>query len=762
MRFPTGMLFSFLICLGRLAAQAEDPAALLAKADAMALSALVARADGLAEQKQFGRAVLLRREIVSDLAPADEKTMTALGFVKDGTGWHRDANVAVFDKDAKGDAKVIKKLDADWEKAQKEIAKAYEKAAVALQAAGQQEPAMTAWKRLARFRPGDPKAAAAMQLLGFDGVTGTPDDLAILRKSRAIRLAAEFLVARTVTVTPIQGRQHPIFEKAKVAAHGFATDHFEFWGTLPDDKLQLAAQWAERALLLSRTLFGTADGTPWQPKQVLQFCWVNNRQTYQQVIDAHGSMLGDKERVRFLRDDVELCFVPFGREFGRLLLNKSNGDEELLDQTVRGVLQDAAQFKADGLWEGIGHAICGMFFGKTLTFFVEQQKGRTVTSWQPRPLVPDMKVWMEIAAESAWSKNDTPTSRLVVLSGAKFTNEERVKAWAIADYLFRTRPELLAELEASRPQSGSDAGEVEANFRKRTQMDTRAIDDQWRKYFGKGEALRAAAAAPPRGTKDEVAAAKAIVTAINEARASADRGPIGYYVSDAADVKAALAYVDARGKAEKEAQKVPKVPVAMPTKPECIGRTVLLSEGADPSAAVAQWLLAPGSRDILLHPGRILLGASKTKQAMALDLAEPAKATTLGLPLTWPRDKQTNVPASCAVNQLPIWLQEMLVAKGKQSDATVGMPVSLHFARELLPTEIASVTCTLTADRGEVEGVFACAQRDGIPAEVAQGCFVFVPLEPLPKNRVLKVEWTVPPMLLQKREKFAPVSFTLQ
>jgi hypothetical protein len=756
------LLVTILACAGRLAAQGEDPAALLAKADAMALSALVARADGLAEQKQFGRAVLLRREIVSDFAPGDEKAMTALGFVKDGTGWHRDANVAVFDKDAKGDAKVIKKLDADWDKAQKEIAKAYEKAANALQAAGQQEPAMTAWKRLARFRPGDPKAAAAMQLLGFDGVTGTPDDLAILRKSRAIRLAAEFLVARTVVVTPIQGRQHPIFEKTKVAAHGFATDHFEFWGTIPDDKLQLAAQWAERSLLLSRTLFGVAGGAPWQPKQVLQFCWVHNRQTYQQVIDAHGSLLGDKERVRFLRDDVELCFVPFGRDFCRLLLNKSNGDEELLDQTVRGVLQDAAQLKADGLWEGIGHAICGIFFGKTLTFFVEQQKGRTVTTWQPRPLVPDMKVWMEIAAESAWSKNDTPTSRLVVLSGAKFTNEERVKAWAIADYLFRTRPELLVELEASRPQSGSDAGEVEANFRKRTQMDTRAIDDQWRKYFGKGEALRAAAAAAPRGSKEEVAAAKSIVAAVNETRAAADRGPIGYYVSDTADFKAALGYVDAMGKAEKEAQKVPKVAVVMPTQPECVGRSVLLFAGTDQGAAIAQWMLAPGARDILLHPGRILLGASKTKQAIALDLSEPAKPTTTGLPLTWPRDKQTNVPASCTVSQLPGWLQEMLAAKGKSADAVVGMPLSLHFSRELLPTEISSVTCSLTADRGELDGLLACAQRDGIPAEVAQGCFVFVPLEPLPKNRVLKVEWSVPPMLLQKREKFAPVTFTLQ
>src|SRR5262249_22798514 len=163
---------------------------------------------------------------------------------------------------------------------------------------------------------------------------------------------------------------------------------------------------------------------------------------------------------------------------------------------------------------------------------------------KPRPLVPDIKAWMEIAAEAAWSKSDTPTSRLCVLSAASFTNEERVKAWAMADYLLRLQPDVLLELDASRQRAGTSAPAVEEEVRRRTQGDMRKLDDDWRGYWGRGQALRAAMAAPPRGSKEEVQGAQAIANAINEARAAAERGPLGFYVADGQDVQAAQKWLD--------------------------------------------------------------------------------------------------------------------------------------------------------------------------------------------------------------------------
>jgi tetratricopeptide (TPR) repeat protein len=762
-RFALALLFA----AAPLCAQGEDPMALLKKADDAAVAAMHARADALAELKQYARALALRQEIVGEFAPGDEKALTALGFVNDGTAWHRDVNKIVLDRDLKADAKV-KKLDADWERTQKDLAKNYEKAATALSGAGQQQQAIAAWRRLLRFRPGDPKAASAMQLLGFEGFSGTAQELALLRKSRAIRQSVEFLQNRTVPVTPIQGTL-PLFDAAKVAAKGFRTEHFEVWGALPDEKLQLCAQWAERSLLLARTLFGTSSGEPWQPKRILPFCWVNDRKTYQQVLEAHKAQFEGKDRLKFLEEDVALAFVYAGPGAGhgstgaeglhRLLVNTTRSDDELIDQTVRGVVQDGTLFTADGLWEGIGHAMCGFFFNRTLTFFIEQAHGRTATGWQPRPLMPDLKIWMEIAAESAWAKNDTPAARLVVLQGAKFTNEERVKAWAMVDWLLRSAPELLLDLEASKPKQNNDPAAVEQEFQRLAKLPTRQLDEQWRDYWGKGQALRAAMAAPPRGNKEEVAGAKAVATAIDEARAAADCGPLGWYYADNGDVQSALKWLESSGRAAAQPPKADAAPP--PAQPECVGRSVLLAPTTDPAAAVAQWVASPPTRDLLLHPGRILIGASKGKAGIALDLAEPAQPTTRGLPLTWPRAHQT-VPAACAVGLLPPWLRELLQQKGRQPGDEVGMPVSLHFHRELPPTEISAVSCRLTADREEVDGVFACVQRDGPPSEAANGCFVFVPLEPLKKNRMLAVEWTVPPNLLEKRQRFPRVEFAVQ
>ena len=50
-------------------------------------------------------------------------------------------------------------------------------------------------------------------------------------------------------------------------------------------------------------------------------------------------------------------------------------------------------------------------------------------------------------------------------------------------------------------------------FQRRAQMPTRKLDDDWRDYWGKGQALRAAMQAQPKGGKDELAGAKKVLDA---------------------------------------------------------------------------------------------------------------------------------------------------------------------------------------------------------------------------------------------------------
>ena len=743
-------------------AHAQDTAdtaadALAAKATADVVAAYHARADALAAQKQFGRALQLRRELIQEWAPGDARALKALGFVDVGSTWRRDANIVVFDRDQKGDAKVLKKLDQDWTRTQKELIKGVEQAAQALTAAGVADRALVFWRRLLRLKPGDARATAALRLPTFDGVAGTPDELRIVRRGRAITQAVAFLKQWEPRLAPIE-REHPVLKKAGLACGCVQSDHFTVFGTIPPDKLLLAARFAERALLLSRVLFGTAGGAVFEPRLVRNIVCCGDKGSYHRVLDTCADQFG-KERLAFLKEYVELAFVDVDGDVQRVYALTKGGDDLLVDVISRGVVQDAAGFKSDGLWEGLGHATCGFLFDRTLSFFVEQQHGRTVTAWQPKPLLPDMASWRDIATESAWAKNDTPTAQLVLLDGAKFSNEERVKAWSMADYLLRDRPELLLQLDAIRTPEVKDPLAVEAAFRAAAGVDLRELDARWRDYWGKGEALRSAMAAAPAGVAADVDAARPVSWAIDAARAQADVAPAGFVLADSADCKTAFDWVDQMAKWENDRKDPKRKDLPPPSPPVSLGATVLLQQDGDAVAAVAAWMAQPVVRDFLLHPGRDILAVTVRKQGIALDLTVPLSAVERGLPQPWPRPGQSGVPGQVAVKALGPAVVAALAAAGVGADETVGMPVTLHFRRELAAEFAREVACRLRVGGLERPGVLVPLQD--VEGLRAPGCFAFVPRAPLPAGEV-EVQWTLPKSMLKKNEVFPRVSFTAQ
>src|SRR5687768_13064165 len=88
---------------------------------ARAVTGLHTLADAYQAQRQHARALALRRELWLEYAEDDEKARDKCGFVKVGTAWRIDAGKLVIDKNLTGDAKVIKKLDQDVAKLEKEL-----------------------------------------------------------------------------------------------------------------------------------------------------------------------------------------------------------------------------------------------------------------------------------------------------------------------------------------------------------------------------------------------------------------------------------------------------------------------------------------------------------------------------------------------------------------------------------------------------------------------------------------------------------------
>ncbi|MGB3969698.1 MAG: hypothetical protein WBO45_23385 [Planctomycetota bacterium] len=747
---------------------AQDAGALTAREDkliAKAVPALHALADALQAQRQHLRALGLRQSIWLDYAENDDKAREKCGFVKVGDLWRKDVARLVLDKNLTPDAKAMKKIEQDWQNLKKDLLAEHRALGAGWQQAGDAARAGRHWRRVLDLQPGDKEAASALALQGFEGFAGSATELAMLRRARTIRTACDWL-NRTAFPVADEAGKHALLTAAKVEHIGVRSEHFAVWGNLPPADLRQIAADCERALLLAHTLLGTWRGSVFVPARRRDMVFVHQPAQYAAILDQCASQF-EAARLQFLKGEVDQAFVEHGGR--QLRLHKAHlGIEASRDQAVRGVVQDAVGVYTEGLYEGLGHAACGFLFGRTLTFLVEQQKAKTVASFQPRMLAPDMATWMKIAEESAWAKSDTRTSELVLLSAARFTTEQRVKAWAMCHYLMHWRPDLLHQLDQSQNKDIRTPPEVETEFMRRTTVDLRKVDHDWREFWGRGGELRKAMAAevvpadekaPDRAPKLR---ARSVVDAVNAARAAAMRGPAGFFVTASADVATAIKFDEQLGKAEAERSKKPKENIALPAAPACIGRTVLWSRQQEPVAAVAEWLLRPSARDLLLHPGRELFGGSTCPSVCVLDAALPGLPTTTGLPLCWPRDGQRDVPASVAVSALGPRAIAALVAAGKQPSDTVGIPVSLHFARAIDPAVLAKVGCRVWSGNHElvvVPVVYGGGADDG---DGADGVVAFVPLVALPAKSRVEVTWELPPGFLGKDETFPIVGFAVQ
>ena len=740
-----------------------------------ATSGLHAVADALQDQKQHGRALALRREIWLDYDEHDQQARERSGFVRVGALWRKDDNKLVLDRDLKARRSKLRRIDRDLDKLCKQLLAEHRAIAEGWAALGDAERAAVHWRRVLRFQPGDEAAARALAIREFEGFTGSATELQMLRRGRAIRGAVDWLNRQSFPVEPLRERRLDLLEQASIAHVGVQSEFFTVWGSLPIDQLETIACDCERSLLLAHTLFAVSGGQVFTPARRRNLVFCADQAQYEAAMAVVENQFSP-ERFRFLRDEVDQCFVEHGGE--SLRLHKVVDQFAVArDQAVRGVMQDAVGVLAEGMWEGIGHAACGFLFGRTLTFLLEQQSQRTSADWTPKTLAPDLDVWMQIAQESAWAKSDTRTSELVLISAARFTTEQRVKAWAICHYLVHWRPHYVRELDRSRGHAIHTAPDVEAEFLRRTGYELPKIDLQWRAFWARGDELRAAMARDPvSGDEGEsrrtIERSRALVDAVNAHRAAGRVGPIGYFLDANSDFAAVRSYRKALQKARREQQKRDRQqrkgrkvePVEMPRPPAAIDRTVLFSTAAEPLAAVRGWMMRPDLRDQLLHPGRDLLAVPADGGGLLLGTALPAQPTLRGLPITWPRDRQRAVPGSARAGDLGRRAMAALGSAGLAPDDVVGAPLTLHFARRIKPAVLEGVQATAFDGNRPIAGVVVAYGQplpDGAP-ESADGCVAFLPLKPLRAGARVEVRWQLPSVVLPKGLQMAAVVFTVE
>ncbi|MEC9047857.1 MAG: hypothetical protein VYA51_07575 [Planctomycetota bacterium] len=755
------MIFSFA------AAAAAQDATTLALREAALIKDAVVRLHGVADalqgQKQHARALTLRRTIWMDYDEDDQRAREKSGFVQVGRLWRVDEAALVLDRDLKAKRSKLRKIERDLAKLEKSLLAEHRALAAGWTKLDEPDRAARHWRRVLAMAPGDPAAAAALSIREFEGFTGTADELRMLRRGRAIHLASDWLIRTEFDVQEMVDARLPLLEAAGVEHAGVRTEHFQVWGALPLETLMTLAQDCERSLLLFRTWFGVASGSVAQPKRLRNLVFVQNQSQYAATMEVcRGAFSAD--RFAFLRDHVDMCFLEHNGESLRVYKGEL-GLAVCRDNAVRGVMQDAVGPKSEGLWEGVGHAACGFLFKQTLCFLTEQLTERTSTGHTQRRLMPDLDTWMRIATESAWSKSDTRSSELVLIRAARFTNEQRVKAWAICHYLAHWRPEFILDLDASKGSLRA-APDVEAEFERRTGYPLPRIDAEWRAFWGRGATLRAAMTRDPLPNKKSQARkaierSRELVDALNLARAEARVGPLGYYLDTTPDFLAVRRYEKALAKAEKEQAKRDKQaksgrkvePVVFPRAPAAVGTTVLWSRAPSARAAIDRWLLSPAQRDKLIAPGRDLVAVPSDLGGYLLGVSLPAEQTTSGPPLQWPRGGQGGVRAAVGVEELDARARAALQAAGVAADASVGAPLTVHFARDIAAAYRGSIRCQVLDDGRALAGVLVDY------SEEAPGCFAFVPTQPLPAGRLIEVRWSAPTTLLGKGDAIGATAF---
>ena len=135
----------------------------------------------------------------------------------------------------------------------------------------------------------------------------------MLRRGRAIHLACDWLNRREFPVTDLAEQRLQLLEAAGIDHSGVKTEFFTVWGSLAPADLEVIARDCERALLLSHTLLGVSTGQIFRPKLRRNYVFVQHQTEYAAILEVCKEQFS-ADRLAFLRDAVDMCFIRYGGE----------------------------------------------------------------------------------------------------------------------------------------------------------------------------------------------------------------------------------------------------------------------------------------------------------------------------------------------------------------------------------------------------------------------------------------------------------------
>ncbi len=695
------------------------------------------------------------QEILRDYDTDDEVARKALGFLKVGASWAPDSRFEYPTQD-EPDPAVARVLSRQWDKLCEELAEDHRSLAGEFKAAGNEERAEYHFARVLRFAPEDGTAVAETGLETFEGLHGTPVELAILRRSKLIDRTIAAELEKEYPVEKLSGETHPLIDKAKVPYSGFRTEHFVVWGDWSDEQLIACAQYAERAYALCTTLFDGIAVYKWPHKDQYDLAFFQARDTWVQVLRANEGEFSGRD-LEFTIANTSGTSMGSGTDMVKIVGFESAATIE--DMAVRAVAQAWARFGADALQEGIGHAVVGWFFGRNLVFSVGQQKGEGTSSGAKAEKfnMPDLSIWQELALRIAWEETDTPCAKLPLVTAADFSSVDRIKAWGICDYLLRRDPELLWKLDRTKVEGAGSQNQVREKFSEKTEgkLTCDGLDDAWRRFWTEDSPILRAVMGKETPLESVSKDAPKFLVAFNEVRKLFDLSGVHWSAEYSGACKQHADYLAENKRARGPVDEHTQDPSDGGTNNgrTFAGNALVDVKAKNPDDTIENWLQFPGYRDALCDPGLESVGIYADKGILVMDVIRgrsPAgklvrfpNGVAVGGGVPANANATMVVPTSVKVGDLGPDVERVLANAGQKRAKTVGYPLSLHFfATGALPKQ-GSVQCIVKRnDKELVEGVVHYADGGASRRSSAPGLVVFYPFEALKRGSAYTVEWS--------------------
>ena len=690
-------------------------------------------------QKGFPRqARLIWLQVLKLYDPNDADSHKGLMNVRVGSSWAADPK-QTYPTDDTGSGADAKSLFNAYERLKSDLAMAHRRQAQIWAKAERVDKSRYHYQMVLRWVKDDAEAQRALEHHEVGGVTGTYLEQTLFERSKLIEKAVNEQASIGYPVEKVE-LASAVLDRAQVKYVTVKSEHFVLHGDPEQEEfLKIALEWAERAARVAAVAF------PWEARMGGTWAFFVAKDTYKQILQANAEQVPN---LAWMLENTSTSGL------GGMVVGATGSVQVLYDAVVRNVAKTHAQFRTDGLAEGIGHTFVGMVFNNNRLFAVdlEKQEGTRASEEDREYTSPNFDVWKTLALEMAWKMTGgVPAIELPYCDAATFTNEQRIKAWSFCDYVMRRDPELLRKLDqlgaAERATRRRQPLELAAKFAEAAAGVTVAqLAKEWEDFWTEATPVLAAIrnnTPPLKAVSPDV---QKWLAAFNEARAQNRGTPVTWSSQLSTRCYDHAQYLkDNKKERGPGAEHRQLVDLGGSHLGSMFAQMAIVETDAKLSNAkkmFARWLSIPGYRDALVHDFLLSVGMYNEGDLLVLNvvagLGSPRSKKSGFLCHPWKDAK--GIPAEVDVAEIGPELEALLAANGQGERKVVGYPLTMHFGQNV-QGDRQSYRCNVVDGRGrKVEGAILLDAGTN-RRSTAPGMVTFYPFEPLPRGQI-NVTWS--------------------